>query len=201
MVSMDVNNVNNEIIGGQTMKRYLLLILFSVSLVLVGTNAFAAPVEVNYSLSGSPGNWTYNFSVTNNAGVNNLDLYFWGVNLPSATITGGLPNWSYSGPYDGANLTWLDYGVSLIDMIHNGETKSGFLVSDTSLVAPTAVPWMAYLYDWNYTGATYGGLTNPSFYGTASAVPLPSTLLLLYPGLAGLAVVRGRFKKLVARAG
>jgi hypothetical protein len=52
--------------------------------------AQAVPVDVSYTVSGSAGDWTYNFSVTNNLG---------GTNYVYAVSSADFPNTSYvSGP-------------------------------------------------------------------------------------------------------
>ena len=54
------------------------LILFG----MVGV-AQANPVDVSYTVTGSPGSWVYDFSVTNGPG-NGTEIYLVGVSLPNA---------------------------------------------------------------------------------------------------------------------
>jgi hypothetical protein len=60
-------------LGETTMK--LRLTNLVAGLVFLGSafQASASPVDVTYTVTGSTGNWTYDFSVTNNlAGTNDL---------------------------------------------------------------------------------------------------------------------------------
>ena len=156
----------------------------------------ASLVGVNYTTSGTSGNWVLDFSVTNNRGTNNLDLYYWGVNLPGSII--GMPtNWTiYPYGLSDANLAWLAgewYDFNYQATIHNGETKNGFLVLDTSVTAPTSVLWAAYFAD--FSGPAPIGEINP-IWGTAysNPVPIPAAFWLLGSGLVGLVGVRRKFK-------
>lgn len=178
---------------------------------MMSTTAFSAPI-VSYGVSGSSGNWNLDFSVTNTLGVNNMDIYFFGValdpiNQGSPTNWGTYNNFNPSYSWGGPNLNfgtgWLDFGTSIPDMIQNGETLSGFDVTVNTLDAPTSVQWYAFAYDWTGGGAQYLGndhfwiSTNPGFAGVAqgaNSVPEPATFLLFGTGLAGFGLLRKRFK-------
>ena len=175
-------------------------VICAVAMSLVAAEASAA--FVSYTVSGSSGNWTLDFSVTNDLGINNLDIYFFGVD--TTDVITGIPtvNWSLYGPYI-YNDTWLNYGASIPDMIQNGETLSGFTVLNTGVSAPTSVNWFAYHYDWTGGGASHGGSSNPVFYGTAStagAVPEPASIAMWGLGALGMmfAVRKRRQSKLTA---
>lgn len=194
--------------------KWLIVILMLGMITTVTSTAFGAPI-VYYTTSGSSGNWTLDFSVTNTLGVNNMDIYFFGVLDPSGTINGSPTGWStnssfspnsYGGSSTIYNDVWIDY-FSIPGWIANGATTSGFDVFDPSVAAPTSVQWFAFAYDWTRAGATYNGTDyffvtgNPGFEGTAtggesgeSAVPEPSTFLLFGVGLAGVGMLRRRFK-------
>lgn len=160
----------------------------------------------SYSVSGSSGNWSLDFSVNNNLGGTN-DIYFFGVLLPARAITGsptgwdpnGWPSWnnsSYGGSNINYNNNWIDFDYTGPLTIQPGQTLSGFVAHDTAATAPTSVQWFAYAANGTYLGGdNFNTITNPGFEAAAGAVPLPSSLLLFGPGLAGLAAMRRRFKK------
>ena len=153
--------------------------------------------SANYALSGSAGNWTLDFMFTNDLGISNLDIYFVGINLSPGSFVSAPPNWTDYGGYIGFNITPLNYGVSISDMIQNGESLGGFVVQSTSANAPTSVDWFAYHYDWTGGGASYFGDGNPVFFGTANvaAVPEPETYAMLLAGLGLLGFAARRRKQ------
>ena len=61
--------------------------------------AQASPIDVSYSVSGSPGEWLLDFTVTNNldqfGGPGQL-IYLFAVALPSTDISLSPPNWAYA---------------------------------------------------------------------------------------------------------
>ncbi len=194
------------------MKRTMVFLVIVFSLVLSNTS-FAGPL-VTYSASGYSGNWILDFSVTNTLGVNNLDIYFFGIVNPNSltAMTSPTPNWfafnndtvnTSMPPVNGPNITfndtWIDSG-SIPDMIQNGETLSGFTAVFNTVTVPTSVTFNAAADSPDgtavYSGSDYFGLAdNPVFVGTASQVPEPSTILLLGAGLAGVGILRRKFRK------
>jgi len=183
-------------------------ITFVLALLGALATAKAQPV-VSYSVSGSSGNYTLNFTVNNTTpGTQNQDIYFFGLYDPNATISGTPLGYALYGGYspygsDGAGSpTPLTYNNAWIDQSYTylptGSTLSGFDLLDTSLTAPTSLDYFAYGYDFgaDYTGPDNldprdGGF-NPLFEG-ATSVPEPTTLTLAgLGGLAALVAVRRR---------
>ena len=59
--------------------------------------AYADPVDVSYTVSGSPGAWVLDFSVTNNLGGTN-SIYYLNVGLPTTSIVGSPAGWATARP-------------------------------------------------------------------------------------------------------
>ncbi|MCB2107576.1 MAG: PEP-CTERM sorting domain-containing protein [Rhodobacteraceae bacterium] len=175
-----------------------LLIALLVS--LFAGAAQALPVSVSYSVSGTSGDYTLDFTITNNMPVAQ-NIYFFGVLLSARDIVGS--------PAGGWNpnswVTWNNtyYGDTISNYNNNwiggyvtpGNSQSGFLVHITDAVAPSAVPWFMYLSGSEpYLGGdNLNNTSNPGFVSGAETsvdVPAPGALMLVGFGLLGLHAAR-----------
>lgn len=153
-----------------------------ILVIAASASVFADPVGVTYTVSGSAGDWTLNFSVTNNVVAGQV-VFFFGVLLPGQSIAGSPSGWGNStratgstwnpaldpigeltgGPNINFNDIWTGTGGALNPQVFIpfGTTQSGFEVTVTSLTAPTSVQWFAYSLDVDGEKATGTSLPNP----------------------------------------
>jgi PEP-CTERM motif len=169
--------------------------------------ARAAPVDVTETVSGSSGNWVYNFSITNNLGGTN-SVYFFGVNLPTENLTGYPTGWEQQGiggstwtnaPAGSStiyNNNWITADTSFA--IAPGQSLGGFQVTDNSANALSSVDWFAYAFGGTYDGAgNFASSSNPGFEGTVTevaAVPEPSTWAMMILAFMGVGFMAYRRK-------
>lgn len=171
------------------------------ALALTAGAAYAGPV-VNYSVSGSAGNWVLDFSVTNNLNPSDMDIYFFGVELDTGRNIAGSPagydpsmwftwdNSGYGGSTEIYNNIWIEFSYSLL---LPGQTLSGFQALYTGASAPIEVDY--FCFGASPSGGYYNGTDyfnnpwNPGFEGTAY-VPTPASLGVI--GLAGVFASRRR---------
>ncbi len=149
----------------------------------------AGPI-VTESTTGTSGDYTLTFSVTNDLnGINSI--YFFGVIVDSGRDIVGSPagfdpnaiqGWS-NAHYGGSSLfynnVWMNFDT--FGAILNGTTVGGFSVLSTDATVPASINWFAYGADGTYTGTDYfNSPSNPGFEGlvTTQSVPEPSTLVL-----------------------
>jgi hypothetical protein len=184
-------------------------------------SAQANPVDVTYAVSGSAGNWTYDFSVTDNLGTS-FSVYYFGVLLPTDTIKASPSGWVDFATIGnipvaiGSNAyydVWRVY-TPFISSVSPGQTLSGFEILDKSQTPLSSIGWFAqavFLIDpqdfdpnANYTGpgcvfncGMPGRDYNPGFENTAFAAttPLPAALPLFATGLGGLGLLGWRRKR------
>lgn len=168
------------------------------------TGAFAQRMPtVDYTVSGSTGNWTLNFNVTNHLLNGEGNIYFFGVLLDTGANLTGSPNgwgqwnggaqWNNQG-YGGSNTNYNNNWYTNYqgpDYIVAGASLSGFTAISTDAVAPGTVKFFAFAAGGSYNGNDHF-YTNqyPGFEGTANAVPEPATLAVLAVG--SLALLRRR---------
>ena len=169
--------------------------LVALGLATFSTGLLAQPV-ITYTSSGTPGNYTLDFTVNNTTpGTQGFDIYYFGVLVNGQTsgspsgynseyfstthaveITGPAYAWPF-------NNYWIDPTYSVLP---TGKTLSGFDVGDTDQNVPTSVQYFAIGYD---AGVTYTGPGNedlsspanqPLFTGYAlAAVPEPAAFPLI----------------------
>lgn len=184
-------------------KRFIISSFVALVLNILGASLFAQP-SVIYTFSGSPGDYTLNFTLENNTPASQgFDLYFFGVyangsvsgspagyNPSSFSLLhtwdiGTVNNWPY-------NDTWIDPTYSLL---FPGMSRSGFTVLDTVTTLPTSIQYFVW---GENNGKVYGGPgsqnignpSNPFFVGDAALVPEPSVFILVLAALALLVLVR-----------
>jgi hypothetical protein len=191
---------------------------------LLASDIFALPVDVSFTVSGSPGNYDLDFTVQNNMTAwSGQAIYTFGVQL-NEHYGLSIPA-SPSMPAQG----WYDYGTrdnsgqGGSSIIYNnvwnymscpyllpGMSLSGFVVHFTDATAPSSVPWFLYAWDVSYTtpytggdnfnneqNPGYDGEQNPGFEGVVvPSVPDAGSSLYLLSGAFALMGVLGRkFRK------
>ena len=187
-------------------KKVSILFLFGfLFLAIPAMNAAADPVDVSYTVSGSSGAYTLDFSVTNNLSAP-FNIYQFAVDLP-AGITGiptgfqqGIPQ-TYSGYPGGSSIFYYNVWGNNTAMIVPGETLSGFDVLDTASSAPTSVNWAVFAFGngaiytggGNFNNDTTPGFQSVAFPSSPSATPIPGTAWLLGSGLVGLIGLKRKY--------
>lgn len=177
-------------------------LLCSLILCLSAWPLLAAPVFATFTTAGSPGDYTLDFSVTNNTATDGMYIYFFGVVLPAGEIVGTPTDW-VARTFDtswtnaglgGSSLTYNDSWIVLVGGIPTGGTLSGFQLHVTDTVAPASMPFFAFGQGGTYTGTDhFASDTNPGFEGTTGApatVPEPVSLGLAGAGLVALLYAR-----------
>ena len=165
---------------------YLLLLLSCSA-------AHAGPIDVTYTVSGSPGTWTLDFTVTNQMTAwPTQDIYQFGVLLsgpgvsasPSGydpTLIASWTNFFAGGSPLFYNNIWLD--VNDFNHLLPGTSLSGFMVMVADAAPPAQVSWFAYsvpssfdpadLYTGSGAFAVDPNFLTAGFEGTAAAAPGP----------------------------
>jgi hypothetical protein len=181
----------------KAVKRTRLIFIFPLTVCLstLSTDLLAQPV-VNYTVSGTSGNYTLDFTINNTTpGTQGFDIYFFGVLVDG--VASGSPSGYNSSYYstihaveaDGPafnwpfNNTWIDPTDTALP---TGRTLSGFEVSDIDQSAPISVQYFAF---GENNGVVYTGPgevpdssnpSNPLFVGnTIAVVPEPTILSII----------------------
>jgi len=184
--------------------------LLFVALLLSAAPASASPVAVSVAVSGSPGAYFLDFSLSNNIPASyNQGLYFFGVDLPDDAAQGIPTGWDDWGGtwnnqgygYGGSNRnypsTWSTFS-SGVDRVFSGGTLSGFTLHLNAATVPGLIHFYAFGVGNGYyeSDAFYQG-GNPGFEGTVGGaqetppVPEPASMILVGSGLVA-AVLRKR---------
>ena len=172
---------------------------FGLIMLIITPTLFASPIATTYQTTGTSGDWTYDFTFTNNTG--NQYLYFLGVDVQGGSITKGpsLFFLDYNGWSIGSvsyNIDWLYQSDYNAQTIHPGTSLNGFTVHDTAVNAKTEINAFAYGYNYGipYTGTDFQsgnninpGFTTVAFEATQAVVPLPPSIALFATGLFGFA--------------
>ncbi|RYG47807.1 PEP-CTERM sorting domain-containing protein [bacterium] len=185
-----------------TMKHISAMVVV-ISAVAAAQASPVPPVGVSYSVTGSAGNYTLDFSLANQTGDSTLGLYYFGVRIdsflsaPTAWNSFGTSNISvYGGPSGPYQTSWVSSPFTG-PYITDGNSLGGFKVLYTGSSVPASIDWFAFGADPDgYSGP--GNFSNypeyPGFAGSVTqAVPEPASMAAL--GLGGLALLRRRRAK------
>jgi hypothetical protein len=203
----------------ETLSKAVVAAVLVLAVVPLSSAARASPVDVSYTVSGSPGDWLIDFSITNNLEAD-FDIYFFGIQLPSPdpvmvyypshweaappvfnpwppTFVTPTEPWPISQTY---NTLWCVPGCTdFAQGIAPDQTLSGFEAIDSGSTRPSSLPWFLFAHSDDITYAGNGcdylcQSVEPGFIGTAT-IPLPGTLPLLISGLGALALLDRRRRR------
>jgi hypothetical protein len=163
--------------------------------------AYALPVDVSYSVTGSSGDWLLDFTVANNfaSGADDQTIFLFALQLqPGAFADTPADFTPISGPFDfapsdGGPLASYDFGWMDLGLLGGGPphltptiSESGFVIHSDGVDAPDSISWALA----SVALAGDGSVTTFQGVSVAPAVPEPSTYALMFLGLAALGLYR-----------
>lgn len=177
------------------------------------SSAHAATVDVHLTIFGSPGDWLYDFSVTNNtqpaiAGLVHLsNIVGFGVDLPGGSIVGSPADWvaSSTGQTEWCAVSCYRIGAYFSNL-PSGATVEHFLIRRNSLNPESSVSWFA-SYAFDDTPPAQGGVQYlPSISGVVlddlvldapalHQTPLPAALSLFASGIGLMGIFTFRMRR------
>lgn len=162
-------------------------LIAAVGILAVECPTQAGPIHVSYAVSGTSGNYTLDFKVSNGMPTGSDQVvYFFGVSLANGTITGSGGAFGTTTAFGGYNDAWT---TSVGTGVFRGSSLNGFSVLDTDAVAPTVVDYFAY----TAGNVPYHADINPGFFGSATVAGVPdagATLGMLGLGLGAVAAFK-----------
>ena len=181
-------------------------ILAGSAATVIGSPAVAlvGSVDVSFSLSGSPGEWVYNFTVTNNTPSSRdatfvySDVAVFSMNIANGLVIGSPLGWAQDNGFPQPTWCALPAGCFLSNYSSNlssGVTLSNFLVRTMSNEPQHSIAWgINFTYDDvrgdDYFNRHFAGITGVAI----SEIPLPAALPLFVTGLTGLGFLAHRRK-------
>jgi hypothetical protein len=216
MLKRGVGGKNNALLITD-FKNYMKKQALASCLILVGVQAVLAQNKpaVSFSVSGTSGDYTLDFTVDNTLlAWPDQNVYFFGVQVNGATTESAPGGWSFDGSWNpsadpsgsGPNIPFNESWITGGSGISTGTSLSGFDVTTTSATMPTNATFFAYSFGSDlYTGpdnfkttAFLNPSANPGFLGTAFPSAAPDggeTFGLLSLSLAALTGLSRRFRK------
>ncbi len=171
------------------LKWKLMMAVMAVVFLAAGS-AWAIPVDVSYTVSGTEGNYFAEFTIGNNIDASyEKEIFLFGVvegthyDCPEGWTGPGIVNFSKFGSTYVYNNTYL-----ISPRVPSGQELSGLVLKFEEY--PMEIHFFAqantslYLYDGQY--ALNPNSKNPIFEGVAKQVPEPATLILFGIGLIGI---------------
>lgn len=195
------------------MRKLLKTIAFGAAVAMLSLLAVQesfAGIMVTQSVTGTSGDYTVEFTLTNQLSPGG-DVYFFGVSSDTGRDIVGSPgsfnpdvwtswdNTFYGGSSTVYNNNWIGGNIPF------GASLGGFKIHTTAVVAPTSFKWFAfgvYSGSGEYPGNdNFNAQWNPGFEGVTGdpigpAVPEPASIVMLGLGGIGLGLAAWRRKRL-----